>query len=82
MHGHKFQIISRSYGFNLDDPVLNPPMELTRANPMRRDTVQVPGEGYTVVRFRSDNPGVSGSLTFPFAVTHVEKKSLGTRIVT
>ncbi|KAJ3306097.1 ferroxidase fet3 [Kappamyces sp. JEL0829] len=28
------------------------------ANPMRRDTVVVPSNGYVVIRFRADNPGV------------------------
>jgi hypothetical protein len=28
------------------------------ANPVRRDTVTVPAQGWTVIRFRADNPGV------------------------
>merc|ERR1711935_523368 len=31
---------------------------VNRVNPPMKDTVLVPAQGYTVVRFRSDNPGV------------------------
>ncbi|KAF9367081.1 hypothetical protein CPB97_006368, partial [Podila verticillata] len=31
---------------------------LSAVNPLRRDTVTVPRKGYTVIRFKADNPGV------------------------
>ncbi|RUP48939.1 Cupredoxin [Jimgerdemannia flammicorona] len=53
LHGHKFQVIGRSDGlYNSSNPYPEP------ANPIRRDTVQVPAGGNVVIRFRADNPGV------------------------
>ena len=54
MHGHNFQVVS--VGEGPYDPI-------TAANasvpiPVRRDVVTVPGEGYAVLRFVNDNPGV------------------------
>ena len=58
LHGHKFQIVQRSTDYTSDDPTLNPPINETQTNPVRRDTVQVPaGEGVTL-RVIADNPGV------------------------
>jgi FtsP/CotA-like multicopper oxidase with cupredoxin domain len=37
--------------------MLNPPMTEGAANPMRRDTVDVPGGGSVNIRFVADNPG-------------------------
>ena len=57
LHGHKFQIVQRSTDYTSDDPTLNPPIDETQTNPVRRDTVQVPsGEGVTL-RVVADNPG-------------------------
>ena len=57
LHGHQFQLVQRSTDYTSDDPELNPPINESRVNPMRRDTVQVPsGEGVTL-RFVADNPG-------------------------
>ncbi|KAK9723370.1 ferroxidase fet3 [Basidiobolus ranarum] len=57
LHGHQFQVMSRSAenggGY---DSVKNPVKE--QANPIRRDTVQVPAQGHVVIRFRADNPGI------------------------
>ncbi|ORY04981.1 hypothetical protein K493DRAFT_333685 [Basidiobolus meristosporus CBS 931.73] len=57
LHGHQFQVMERSAknagGY---DAASNPVKE--QLNPIRRDTVQVPAQGYVVLRFRADNPGV------------------------
>ncbi|KAF1835885.1 hypothetical protein BDW02DRAFT_267828 [Decorospora gaudefroyi] len=56
LHGHAFQVITRSpddAGFY--DPANTPEPPST---PMRRDTILVRPNGHTVLRFRSDNPGV------------------------
>lgn len=57
LHGHKFQIIQRSTDYTSDDPSLNPPVEEGQTNPVRRDTIQVPGGTGAVLRFTADNPG-------------------------
>ncbi|KAH7882384.1 Fet3 ferroxidase [Phlebopus sp. FC_14] len=57
LHGHKFQIVNRAEQFNTTDPTLNPPLVEGQANPMRRDTVVVPGGGSVTVRVVADNPG-------------------------
>ncbi|EKM56526.1 uncharacterized protein PHACADRAFT_141262 [Phanerochaete carnosa HHB-10118-sp] len=57
LHGHKFQIVQRSLDYTSSDPTLNPPINESQTNPMRRDTVQLPaGEG-VVLRVVADNPG-------------------------
>lgn len=40
---------------------------------MRRDTISVPGEGFTVIRFRADNPGawVSGFMAHTISITDI-----------
>ncbi|THW28037.1 hypothetical protein D6D23_02314 [Aureobasidium pullulans] len=55
IHGHQFQIIERSdpKGGSWSGSYSNLP-----ATPIRRDTVMVQNEGYAVVRFRADNPGI------------------------
>jgi iron transport multicopper oxidase len=58
MHGHKFQIVARSEAFK--DPVHYDPdknQELPNF-PAVRDTVNVEGNGYLVLRFKADNPGI------------------------
>lgn len=58
LHGHEFQVIERSEEF--DDPTPYDPKHKSKMAkyPMRRDTVYVRGNGYMVLRFRADNPGV------------------------
>lgn len=68
LHGHNFQVLTRypSYAdgfFNYedsDDPVAYDPSNHSAfpAYPARRDTLVVPPQGYFVVRFRADNPGI------------------------
>ena len=54
LHGHAFQVVAKGDG-HYDG---NSSIPLNAANPMRRDTIQVPGEGFVILRFRADNPGV------------------------
>ena len=58
MHGHKFQIVKRATDYTSDDPELNPPLNESQPNPMRRDTVQVPSMNSVTLRVIADNPGV------------------------
>ncbi|KAJ4989338.1 multicopper oxidase [Stagonosporopsis vannaccii] len=56
LHGHAFQVIERSEedagSYTIEKRSTSPSV------PMRRDTVLVQPNGYAVLRFRSDNPGV------------------------
>ncbi|PSN75263.1 hypothetical protein BS50DRAFT_36444 [Corynespora cassiicola Philippines] len=52
LHGHVFQVVSRGAG-SWDGNEGNLP-----AVPMKRDNVVIPANGYVVLRFRADNPGV------------------------
>ncbi|KAI8364347.1 Cupredoxin [Radiomyces spectabilis] len=55
LHGHVFQIVARGdgvYSGNTSD------VQWVNENPVRRDTVMVPAESFTILRFRADNPGV------------------------
>ncbi|RDB30495.1 Iron transport multicopper oxidase fio1 [Hypsizygus marmoreus] len=58
LHGHKFQIVGRSEDYTSDDPELNPPIVEGQANPVRRDTVQIPSMHSATLRIVADNPGV------------------------
>ena len=58
MHGHKMQLVQRSTDYTSSDPSLNPPIDETQTNPMRRDTVQVPSMNSVTLRVYADNPGV------------------------
>jgi iron transport multicopper oxidase len=56
LHGHVFQVVYRS---EEEAGFYNDSMELTfPKNPMRRDTVQVRPNGFVILRFRADNPGI------------------------
>ncbi len=57
LHGHVFQLIERS---DEEEPVIfDPSNHKERPQvPLKRDTVFVNGDGYAVLRFRADNPGV------------------------
>jgi len=57
LHGHKFQIVQRSADYTSDDPTLNPPIDETQTNPIRRDTVQVQAGTGATLRFIANNPG-------------------------
>lgn len=63
LHGHVFQLISRSDGTDDEEnPQIydstNPEHTNFPAHPMRRDTVMVNANGFIVLRFKADNPGV------------------------
>lgn len=57
IHGTQFQIVHKSTDDASSDPMVNPPFEEGQANPVRRDTVQIPGGGSATIRFRADNAG-------------------------
>ncbi|KAH8817166.1 Fet3 ferroxidase-like protein [Xylogone sp. PMI_703] len=67
LHGHNFQVITRepSYGptfydFADGDPVAYDPSNHSTFSPIptRRDVIVLPPQGYLVLRFVADNPGV------------------------
>lgn len=63
LHGHIFQLISRSEGTeDEEEPQIydpsNPDHTNFPANPMMRDTVVVNANGFMVLRFKANNPGV------------------------
>ncbi|KAI6021056.1 Fet3 ferroxidase [Pisolithus marmoratus] len=57
LHGHKFQIVNRVSVIDSNDTSLNPPLVEGQPNPMRRDTVVIPGGGSVTLRVVADNPG-------------------------
>lgn len=63
LHGHTFQVISRSEGADDEDEPqiydsLNPEHTRFPKHPMMRDTVVANANGFIVLRFKADNPGV------------------------
>lgn len=61
MHGHIFQLLARSEEGEDDDPIIYDPNDNNVTfpeYPMMRDTVEVLPNGYMVLRFTADNPGV------------------------
>ncbi|KAJ5713469.1 Iron transport multicopper oxidase fetC [Penicillium malachiteum] len=67
LHGHQFQVINRAPGYGAHfydyadgDPVPYDPSNHTAfpEYPARRDTFVLPPQGYFVIRFVADNPGV------------------------
>ncbi|KAL0091079.1 multicopper oxidase [Phycomyces blakesleeanus] len=55
LHGHVFQVVARGDGVFMGD---RSTVEWNNENPTTRDTVLVPAESFTIIRFRADNPGV------------------------
>ncbi|TGJ88079.1 hypothetical protein E0Z10_g623 [Xylaria hypoxylon] len=53
LHGHDFWILGQGTG-TFDGSTA----DLTLTNPPRRDVVQLFGQGYIVIAFKTDNPGV------------------------
>ena len=51
------QIVNRAQDYTSSDPALNPPLVEGQANPMRRDTVQIPAKNSVTLRVIGDNPG-------------------------
>jgi len=58
LHGHKFQVVWLSQDTTSNDTTVNPLFNDTQPNPVRRDTLMIPGGGAALLRFRADNPGV------------------------
>ncbi|EGW31943.1 uncharacterized protein SPAPADRAFT_66625 [Spathaspora passalidarum NRRL Y-27907] len=62
LHGHAFQVISRFNSDDEDNPLDFDPNNSTMTDypefPMVRDTVLVDPNGFLVIRFKADNPGV------------------------
>ncbi|KAK0745162.1 multicopper oxidase-domain-containing protein [Apiosordaria backusii] len=57
LHGHTFQIVAWGPGeFNAGGS--NPNTTWNLQNPMRRDTLTIPGLSHVVIRFLADNPGI------------------------
>ncbi|RKP15083.1 Cupredoxin, partial [Piptocephalis cylindrospora] len=56
LHGHDFQVLSWNTSSQYD-PVRSPEI-YSMENPLRRDTSTIPARGYSVIRFRSNNPGL------------------------
>lgn len=53
LHGHDFAILQQSnQSYSADR------LNLTLANPPRRDVVLLPANGFVVIAFKSDNPGI------------------------
>ncbi|KAF8956295.1 Fet3 protein [Flammula alnicola] len=62
LHGHKVQIVGRSQDYTSSDPTLNPPLVEGQANPIRRDTVQIPAMNSATLRVVADNPLVEAPI--------------------
>ena len=56
MHGHNFQIVQLGQG--VYDESIHGADNVKITNPLRRDVVIIPGEGFAVLKFRADNPGI------------------------
>jgi FtsP/CotA-like multicopper oxidase with cupredoxin domain len=52
LHGHDSYILARGGGLYLDSL-----LELQTVNPPRRDTINLPQNGFVVLAFQTDNPG-------------------------
>lgn len=52
LHGHDFYILAQDVGTYDSDTVT-----LNLTNPPRRDVAMLPGSGYLVIAFQTDNPG-------------------------
>lgn len=58
LHGHQYQIINQATDYTSSDPTLNPPLNTSQPNPMRRDTILVQSGNSFTLRVVADNPGV------------------------
>lgn len=52
LHGHDFHVLAQGTGTYTSDVVLN------LSNPMRRDVAMLPANGYIVLAWKTDNPGI------------------------
>ncbi|AAS52159.2 ADR239Wp [Eremothecium gossypii ATCC 10895] len=58
MHGHKFWVLRDSLNGYFHDNYYEDSASLNFENPVLRDTINVSGYGYAVIRFVVDNPGI------------------------
>jgi iron transport multicopper oxidase len=94
LHAHKFQVIARSTWGPDDGPPTPIPSDYQSHapdSPMRRDTVLIYGNGYAVIRFKVDNPGITlfhchiewhveAGLTLVFIEAPTELQQMGIKI--
>lgn len=52
LHGHDFAILQQ-----IENAIFPDKVNLNKENPPRRDVILVPGGGYVVIAFKTDNPG-------------------------
>jgi FtsP/CotA-like multicopper oxidase with cupredoxin domain len=52
LHGHDFYVIAQGTGIFVKGIT-----SVNLVNPPRRDTATLPGNGYLVIAFQTDNPG-------------------------
>lgn len=55
LHGHVFQMVGRGEGVYTGN---TSSVTWLLDNPPQRDTIRVDGEGFSIIRFRADNPGI------------------------
>jgi FtsP/CotA-like multicopper oxidase with cupredoxin domain len=55
LHGHTFQVLYRSPPKTTYNSLIAYPIDPT---PVRRDVILVPNNGFVILAFRADNPGV------------------------
>ncbi|RWV94515.1 hypothetical protein GW17_00042938 [Ensete ventricosum] len=56
LHGYNFFVVGKGVGNY--DPTTSP-SKFNLVDPVERNTMAVPGAGWTAIRFRADNPGIS-----------------------
>lgn len=61
LHGHDFWVLAAGWGNYSLLAASSSGLPLTIENAPRRDVAMVPGNGYLVIAFKTDNPGVSTS---------------------
>lgn len=76
LHGHDFFVLAQGSG------TYNSSVSLALDNPLRRDTAMLPGSGYLVIAFKTDNPGawlmhchIGWHTSEGFALQFVERRS-------
>jgi hypothetical protein len=75
LHGHDFFVLAQETGEFSENTVLN------LDNPLRRDTASLPGGGFLVLAFKTDNPGswlmhchIAWHVSEGFAMQFVERE--------
>lgn len=68
LHGHDFWVLGQGTG-TYDSTTAS----LTLTNAPRRDVVQLPGAGYVVIAFYTDNPGVSCPISLEYFLLMVSR---------